>query len=221
MASAPLPRRDGEARARLEAVGRAAQPLTLARDRSITVPGMLGALVPGGALQRGTTLTVGGTVGAGATSLALELAAAATATGEWAAALDLHGTLGGEAAASIGVALDRFAVVRHVPAARWATVVAALLEGVTLVLAEVPRHVSAADTRRLVSRARERGSVLVVIEVGARWPADAALRFRAAGGVWRGLAPGAGLLVECDRVAQVEGQGAAARARTAVLARVS
>lgn len=220
MASAPLPRRDDEARARLVAVGRAARPVTLARDRSIPVLGALGALLPDGVLQRGATLTVAGPVGAGATSLALELAAAVTTTGEWAAAVDLHGTLGCEAAGEAGVALERLAVVRHVPAARWATVVAALLEGVSLVLAEVPRHVGAGDARRLVSRARERGSVLVVLETDARWPADAALRFRAAGGTWRGLAPGGGLLAERDRVARVEGQGAAARARMGVLARV-
>jgi hypothetical protein len=179
------------------------------------VSGALGSLVPGGALQRGVTLTVAGTTGAGATSLALELAAAAAATGEWAAAIDLHGTLGGEAAAEAGVALDRFAVIRRVPVERWATVVAALLEGVTLVLAELPRHVNAADARRLVSRARERGSVLVAIETGARWPADAALRLLATGGTWRGLVSGGGLLADRARMVRVEGQGAAARARLA------
>ena len=73
-----------------------------------------------------------------------ELAAAVTAVGEWAAAVDLDGTLGALAAREAGVALDRFAVVRRVPPARWATVVAALLDGVSLVIAEVPRGVGAA-----------------------------------------------------------------------------
>src|SRR5947209_1636703 len=90
-----LPRRDDEARAHLEAVGCRSSPLVLARDRVIPVPGALGALLPGAALSRGATVTVDGVPGAGATSLALELAAAATATGEWAAAVDLDGTLGG------------------------------------------------------------------------------------------------------------------------------
>ncbi len=215
MASAPLPRRDHEARARLEAVGQAARPITLARDRAISVPGALGELLPAGVLQRGATLTVAGTTGAGGTSLALALAAAATTTGEWAAAIDLHGTLSGEAAAQTGVALDRFAVIRRVPVGRWATVVAALLESVTLVLAEMPRHVSAADARRLVSRARERGSVLVAIETSAPWSADAALRLFATGGTWHGLESGGGLLTARDRLVRVEGQGAAARTRLA------
>jgi hypothetical protein len=219
MALASLPRRDHEARTRLEALGRAAQPVTLARDRSIPVPGALGELLPAAALQRGATLTVAGALGAGATSLALELAAAVTGTGEWVGAVELEGTFGAEAAAQLGVTLDRFAVIRQVPATRWAMVVAALLEGVTLVLAEVPRSVSAGDARRLVSRARERGTVLVALEAGARWPAEAALRLFAEGGMWRGLLPGGGLLAERDRVVRVEGQGAAARARTGALAR--
>jgi hypothetical protein len=210
MATPALPRRDGEARARLEAVGERVRPVTLARDRALTLDGPLaGALV--GGIQRGATVVVDGHPGAGATSLAFELAAAATATGEWAAAVDLDGTLGAEAAAAAGVALERFAVVSRVPPARWATVVAALLDGISLVIAEVPRHVAAADARRLVARARERGVVLVPV---GRWPGDAALRLSAAGGAWHGLAPGAGLLRERTRSVRVEGHG------TAVLARV-
>ena len=215
MVLAALPRRDGDARARLEAVGRQAAPVTLARERSIPVPGALGALLPGAGIGRGATVVVAGSVGGGATSLALELAAAATATGEWAAAVDPHGTLGAAAAAAAGVALDRFAVIRSCPVERWSTVVAALLEGVSLVIAEVPRRVAAGDARRLVARARERPSVLVALETGARWPADAALRLHAVGGVWCGLASGAGLLTCRERSLRVEGQGAAVRARLA------
>jgi hypothetical protein len=225
-----LPRRDDDARARLREVGRRAQPIVLARDRRLLVPGEVGALLPGGALQRGSTVTVEGGLGAGATSLALELAAAATATGEWAGAVDLDGTLGGEAAAQAGVVLERFAVVRATATtgepggllpARWAAVVAALLDGVSLVLAEVPRHANAGDARRLVARARERGAVLVpmLVAPGARWPADAALRLRATGGSWQGLGPGAGLLTGRARAVTVDGGGEVGRTRTAVLAR--
>ena len=205
MALAAVPRRDDEARARLEVAGQAAAPVILARDRSIPVPGELGALLPDRAVRRGATLTVSGVLGAGTTSLALELAAAVTATGEWSGAIDLDGTLGAEAAAAAGVALERFGVVRRVPPHRWATVVAALIDGLTLVIAEVPRWVSAGDARRLVGRARERGSVLVALETCARWPADAALHLQATGGVWPGLVTGGGLLAERVRVARVAG----------------
>jgi hypothetical protein len=227
-----LPRRDDDARARLREVGRRAQPIVLARDRRLLVPGEARALLPGGALQRGSTVTVEGGLGAGATSLVLELAAAATAAGEWAGAIDLDGTFGGEAAAQAGVALERFAVIRAtaatsqgepggLPPARWAAVVAALLDGMSVVLAEVPRHAAAGDARRLVARARERGAVLVplVVAPGARWPADASVRLRATGGSWHGLAPGAGLLTGRTRAVTIDGGGEAARTRTAVLAR--
>lgn len=203
-----LPRRDPAARAHLDQVAGRGAPLVLARERVLTVPGPLGALLPGGALQRGTVATVDGMPGAGVTSLALGLAAAATAAGEWAAAVDLSGTLGGLAAAEAGVELSRFAVVRDVPNDRWATVVAALLDGVSLVMADVPRGLRAADARRLVARARERATVLVMVSASARaWPADAGLRLRAEGGAWPGLGPGRGVLAPRPLRLRIEGRG--------------
>jgi hypothetical protein len=156
-----VPRRDGEARAHLDLVGRQARPLVSAHERLVVVPGPLGALLPHGGLRRGSVVTVEGAAGAGATSLAFALAAAVTAIGEWAAVVDLEGTLGPLGAAAAGVALDRFAVVRRVPPSRWAAVVGVLLDGAGVVIAEVPRHIDAGDARRLVARARERGAVLV------------------------------------------------------------
>src|SRR5437016_128927 len=111
----PVPRRDGEARARLDLVGRQARPVTPAHERLVMVPGPLGALLPYGGVRRGSVVEVEGIAGAGATSVAFAIAAAVTAVGEWAAAVDLEGTLGPLAAAAAGVALDRFAVVRRVP----------------------------------------------------------------------------------------------------------
>ncbi len=205
----------------MRAVAEQARPLHLARNRTFPVPGPLGELLPGHGLRRGAVVGVDGTPGAGATSVAFALAAAATAVGEWAAAIDLTGTLGVEAAAAAGVALERFPVVRlaHGPASRWATVVAALLDGVGLVLAEVPPHVRAADARRLVARARERGSVLVVL--GDRWPGSTAVTLVAEGGPWS--TPDG----EEDRVTvlpvrtlrvQVAGRGESARTRHGGLA---
>ena len=219
-AHANLPRRDDEARAQLHEVARGAAPVVLARDRAVPLAGALGDLVPGGTVARGSVLRVTGTPGAGATTVGFELAAAVTTLGEWAAAIDLDATLGPLAAADVGVALERFAVVRRVPPARWATVVAALLDGVSLVLAEVPRGVRLADARRLEARARERESVLVVAEPrGVAWPAGAAYVLHAAGSAWDGLDLGAGLLAGRRLQVQVEGRGAAARPRAGELAR--
>ncbi|MGH9014174.1 MAG: hypothetical protein ACRDZ1_09605, partial [Acidimicrobiia bacterium] len=83
MALAALPRRDDEARAHLDAAARRARPVVPAGERVLPVPGELGELIPGGAVQRGAVVAVGGAPGAGTTSVALRLAAAATAAGEW------------------------------------------------------------------------------------------------------------------------------------------
>ena len=217
-----LPRRDAEARAALADVGRHTRPITGAHERVIPVSGPLGALPPGAALRRGAVVGVDGIPGAGASSVALALAAAVTTMGEWAAAIDLDRSLGGQAAAEAGIALDRFAVVRPPPGGtfspdRWATVVAALLDGMSLVLVELPRSVRAADARRLVARAREREVILVPFGASANWPADVSLRVRAVGGAWPGLGAGSGVLGERVVQVHVEGRGAAARGSTGEL----
>jgi hypothetical protein len=202
-----LPRRDPEARARLQEAARRGAPLVLARDRTLPVPGPLGPHLPGGALARGAVVTVCGARGAGVTSAALGLAAAATAAGEWAAAVDLDGTWGGLAAVEAGIDPGRFAVVRGVARAQWGVVVAALLDGAAVVLAELPRGVGLGDARRLAARARERSAVLVALSADPRaWPAEAALRVHVEGGVWSGLT-GEGALTGRDAVLRVEGRG--------------
>ena len=186
-----LPRRDHEARTRLRAAAARAAPAVLARDRLLTVADPLGALLPAGGVQRGSTVALDGPPGAGSTTIACSLAAAATSAGEWAAVVDLDGTFGARAAGAAAVALERCAVVRHVPLDRWSTVVAALLDGVALVVATVPSRLRAGEARRLTARARERASVLVAL---GEWPAEASLRLHARGGAWTGLEQG--LLVE-------------------------
>jgi hypothetical protein len=216
-----LPRRDAAAREQLDSVARGARPLVLARDRAVALSDSSGltALVPGGAVVRGSVLRVVGVPGAGSTTVAFELAAAFTALGEWAAAVDCDGSLGALAAREAGVALERFAVVRRVPPARWATVVAALLDGVSLVMAEVPRGVGLGDARRLVARARERESVLVAYETRVRWPAEARYAVHAEGSEWDGLGCDAGFLATRRLHVRVEGRGVATRPRVGELAR--
>jgi recA bacterial DNA recombination protein len=202
-----LPRRDDEARARLHAVAARAHPFVAAGDRRLAVGGMLGELLPAGGVQRGSTIAVRGLPGSGSTSLALALAAAATAAGEWAAVVDpatSPWTLGARAAAEAGVDLERLAVIRRVPADRWGAVIAALLDGITVVVAAVPPHVRLGDARRLVARARERGAVLVAF--GA-WPVEAAVRVQAGPGGWHGLEAGNGLLETRELNVHVEAKG--------------
>jgi hypothetical protein len=188
----------------LYAAATRAAPAVLARDRLLTVDGPVGAHLPAGGVRRGSTVALDGPPGAGSTTVACALIAAATAMGEWAAVVDSDGTFGGRAAAEAGVALERCAIVRHVPARTWSTVVAALLDGVAVVVADVPRHVRLGDARRLTARARERASVLVA---RGAWPAEAALRLHAQGGPWTGLGAGSGLLAERTVGLDIEATG--------------
>jgi len=190
------------------------RPVVLAGERRLAVPGPLGEILPGGGLQRGSVVRVEGSAGSGATSLLLTLLAAATAVGEWAAVVDVDGVLGGLAAAEAGVALDRLAVVRAVPAALYARVMATLLDGVTVVGATIPPGFRLADARRLEARARERAAVLVA---AGSWPGEAALRLRAERSSWSGLGRGEGLLGQRVLRVAVSGRGAAGRERVAEL----
>ena len=191
------------------------RPFLAAGERRLAVAGPLGTLIPGGGLRRGATVTIDGVAGSGATTVALVLAAAATQAGEWAAIVDPYGTLGARAAADAGVELERCAVIRHCPADRWSTVVAALLDGVALVAATVPVRLRPSDARRLVARARERASVLVAL---GPWPVEASMRLYAEGGAWSGLGDGCGALDTRVLNVRVEAKGAPARGNVRALA---
>jgi hypothetical protein len=208
--SPPSDLRSARPRVELTEVALRVRPVVLAGERRLAVPGPLGEILPGGGLQRGSVVRVEGAVGSGATSLLLSLLAAATAAGEWAAVVDGDGVLGGLAAAEAGVALDRLAVVRAVPAALYARVVATLLDGVTVVGATIPRGFRLGDARRLEARARERAAVLVAV---GSWPGEAALRLRAEHTSWGGLGRGEGLLEKRVLRVAVSGRGAAGRER--------
>jgi hypothetical protein len=205
-----LPRRDEAARARLAEVAGRVRPAVEAAQRVVPVAGPLGDALPGGGLRRASVVAIDGAPGSGATSVVLGLAAAATANGEWAAVVDLHGTFGGRAAAEAGVVLERFAVVRRTPPNRWATVVAALLDGFAFVAADVPARCRLGDARRLAARTRERAAMLVTL---GPWPGEAAVRLHATASQWSGLERGNGLLRARDVQVRVEGRGAPVYAR--------
>jgi hypothetical protein len=141
----------------------------------------------------------------GSTSLLFALLAEATATGSWAALVGMP-NLGLRAAAELGVAVDRLALVRH-PGADLPRVVAALLDGMDLVAVD-PSRLTDSQIHRLSARARHRGTVLV--STGA-WPgADLELTQEAA--TWSGLGDGHGHLAEREVRVSVRGRGAATRA---------
>ena len=195
----------------MRAVAARARPFVAAGDRLLPVTGRIGELLPANGLQRGSTISVDGSPGSGSTTVALTLAAAATTAGEWAAVVDPGGTLGARAAVAAGVELERLAVVRSVAPDRWAAVVAALLDGITVVVAAVPPHLRLGDARRLIARARERKAVLVAF---GTWPVEAAVRVHTGRCAWSGLGAGTGLLDTRDLHIDVEGKGTRKLART-------
>src|SRR5450830_1027253 len=164
---------------------------------SLPVPGALSALLPDG-LRRGSTVAV-----LGSTSLVLALLAEACGGGAWAAAVG-QPTVGLLAAAQTGVDLERLAVVPQ-PGIEAPTVVAALLDGVDVVLVGPEAVLTDGDRRRLVSRARERGSVLLA---SGTWPgADVVLT--AERGRWSGVGAGDGRLRTCELRVTRTGRGGA------------
>lgn len=193
----------GELMAELLELSDRIRPVSLIAERTLPVPGLLGEVLPGAGLRRGSVVAV---EGAGTTSVLVEFLAAATRAGEWAALVD-DLTVSVPALVEAGAVLDRLAVVHRVPASRRSTVVNALLEGMGLVAVGPRFRPTHRDLRRLTARAREQGSVLVVTGPGVE---RAALRLRLRGSQWRwehGRLGGRELLVE------VEDRGRASRHR--------
>jgi hypothetical protein len=168
----------------------------------------LTGLLPGRGLRRGSTVAVAAgrpASGGGTTSLVLALLAEASRAGSWCAVVGVP-TFGAVAAADLGIALDRLALVPY-PGPEWATVVAALIDGVDVVVTAVPGPVSASIASRLAARARQRGSVLVPY---GRWD-GADVNLRVLRGAWEGLEQGRGRLRRREVTVSARGRGAAAR----------
>lgn len=186
------------------AVTRAGHPAVgaPATRRLLPVLPALATLLPEGGLRAGTTVTI-----EKSTALALALLAGPSQAGGWCAVVGVP-TLGARAIAEAGVALERLALVPS-PGSQWAAVVAALLDGMDVVVVRPPARVSGGEARRLAARARERGTVLV--SLGSWEGADA--RLSAAGSRWSGLAGGTGRLRARRLVVHARGRGAATRPR--------
>ena len=196
----------------LAELARRVRPVSLAEEQRLEVIPALSGLMPGGGIRRGSTITVASGPAGGTTSLALALLSRATVEGSWCAAVGLP-DLGLVAAAELGVDVSHLALV-PAPEDRWMTVVAALLDGVDVVVFQSPRRVRPPDIRRLASRARERGAALVVLagSTGARaWPGVTDLGLTVTAGRWTGLGDGHGCLRGRQVEVVAEGRGAAAR----------
>jgi hypothetical protein len=199
----------------LEQVAGQVRPVALAGERLVPVLPALRSLLPEGGLRRGSVVAVGGS-----TSLALALAAGASAAGSWCAAVGVgRPPLGPRAASELGVVLERFPIVAAAPGSGrggWPWAVAALLEAVDVVVVWPPPCLRPADARRLAARARERGSVMVVAG-GERWPDAVDVRLTLAESTWEGMGEGHGRLLARRVEVVATGRRAAARERRAAL----
>ncbi|WP_328994613.1 hypothetical protein OG394_09035 [Kribbella sp. NBC_01245] len=173
---------------------------TAAQDRTLpTLPGV-SELLPGGSLRGGATYSV-----RGSTSLVMAMMAGPSAEGAWCGVVGLP-TFGAEAARGLGVDLDRLVLVPD-PEQDWLSVVAALVDALTVVVVRPPGVVTPGEASRLAARLRSRGAVL--ISVGA-WPGSEA-RFEVQGTRWTGLQPGHGRLLARQATIAVTGRGSAGR----------
>lgn len=192
--------------------------MTLARERLLPVDPVLAALLPDAGLVRGRVV---GCAGDAAVSLALALAAGASAAGSWLAVVGPvgggagaigPGMVGVEAAAELGVAVERLVVVDADPARpqEWAERVAATADGVELILTSLP--VGAERVLRQVrQRVQARGAVLLVVgavntagtveTVGGRAAAGVDVVVEARTVAWEGIGEGTGRL--CRRRVEV------------------
>jgi hypothetical protein len=146
----------------------------------------------------------------------LALLAEASQAGSWCAVVGVP-TLGAAAAAELGIALDRLALVPY-PGPEWVNVVAALVDGVDVVVAAPPGPVAAQVASRLTARARQRGCVLVPLIPWSSSPASADSRWagtdvvlESVRGAWEGLGQGRGRLRRRKVTISAHGRGAAAR----------
>ncbi len=200
-------------RARLRLVADRVAPLALARERTLAVLSPLVPLFPEGGLRRGSVVAVDGD---GATALALAVAAGPSAAGSWTAVVG-DPDIGLAAAAETGVALERLMVIDPSPPGSTsksaASVVAALVGAVDVVLVGSSVRLRPADVRRLSARQRERGSVL--IRIGSVDGPGVDVGMRIVESEWAGLGAGHGVLRARRVRVTAQGRGASARPRAA------
>ena len=136
----------------------------------------------------------------GSTALLLSLVSAASGAGSWTAVVGMP-SLGVVAAARRGLDLERLALIPH-PGAQAPAVAGACVDGMDVVVLGPRLALADTDRRRLASRARERGAVIVA---AGPWP-GAHVSLAVTGSRWHGLGAGDGRLRGRDLTVQIGGR---------------
>jgi hypothetical protein len=152
--------------------------------RTLPTAAAVAPLLPGGALRSGVAYAAPGSL-----ALAMLLLAGPSAAGAWCGVVGIP-EFGVEAAAELGVALERLVLVPS-PGEHWLAVAAQLTEVLPIVLVRPPaRGASPAEVSRLASRLRQRDATLLV---AGPW-AGAEATLETTGGSWSGIGAGWGYL---------------------------
>lgn len=158
------------------------------------------------ALEPGRVVGLTGSVGTGMTRLGLSLMAEASRRGP-VAFVDVRGWFCPVSAWESDIEPDRLAVVRCPDPGRWPKVVAALLEGIPVVYAEVPTGVSDALLRRLGALARNRRTSLLLRPLRGSLPSGLThLRLEGRGIEWEGTGDGHGRLLSRRLLVEASGK---------------
>lgn len=174
-------------------------PAVLAKELRISVPQPFQEMLPGAGLQRGwATSVVGSSAGR---VFAWALLGEVTRSGGWIAMVDVPG-ISLTAANEVGLSIERVLVISGTEPQSWAPTIGALVGAVDVIVYGSPQHrIQPSTFRKLVSRCRERGTVLMALadEYGPRPAAtppvevDVSFNVRPAG--WSGLGEGHGRLI--------------------------
>lgn len=166
------------------------QPVRL-DARVLPTPEGLRPLLPGGALRMGASYAV-----QGSRQLALALLAEASASGAWCGVIG-DASFGAEAAAALGIALERCIVIPH-PGEDALGLTGALAEILTVLLLAAPSPPTPGEAERISARLREHDAALVV---AGEWPRPEST-LHVTGSRWDGLGRGHGLLANRELLVQ-------------------
>ncbi|MGC4942973.1 hypothetical protein [Kribbella sp. DT2] len=172
---------------------------TASTERSLpTLPAVSELL--SGALRGGAVYSV-----RGSSALVMAMMAGPSAEGAWCGVVGMP-SFGAEAARGLGVDLERLVLVPD-PQHDWLSVVAALVDALTVVVVRPPGEVTSGEASRLSARLRTRGAMLIAV---GSWPGSEA-RLEVQANAWSGLGAGEGHLTARQATVAVTGRGAAVR----------
>lgn len=182
------------------------RPVAAASSRKIPVDPSWEQILPEHGLRRGSTVCVEAAPGTGGLTLALSLLSGLSASEHWCAVVGVDDP-GVVAMVDLGIDLRRVLFVPR-PRGAWAECAADLLDGVDVLVVRPPSRPALASARRLMSRVRERSTVLIVLsEPNAQWPLPVDLTLEITKAQWNSSSR----LTTRTATVRVSGRGSARR----------